>query len=257
MAAPLFSYVNHVDGGTLSASAQSGDLSPSNMASPIIDRVWRTQTLTAYGQVDFGADKTVDCLALRFSRAVTLPTSGTVTHALDADGGTPGAGAVYDSGAVSIGVADGYGYHLHVPASSQTARYWRFTFNITGVDFIDVVRAWAGEAFRPDPGLSEGYADGFSSADRVARSPRSGDAWGEQRAYKRTIAGALGGMTDDWTTARELSRIAGRAGEVLFCKDTAASDVGKEVVIGLMREVNPITFPRFPLKSWAFQITET
>ena len=123
MAVALLSWVNHVDESVvvLSSSHQEGDLTPTNLADPIIGRRWRTATLTAWGQVDFTVNQTVDVVALAFPRDVPVPTSGTVRHHFDADGGTPGAGAAHDSTAIAIDVDDGYGYHLYKPPASVTA----------------------------------------------------------------------------------------------------------------------------------------
>ena len=241
--AVLFSWINHVDrsGASLSASQTAGDLTPSNMAKPQVATPWRTTSLTAWGQVDFGADVAIGCVALRFRRVngSVPPTTGTVQHQLDADGGTPGTGAVYDSTAVALNVDAEYGYHLTVPSSEQTARYWRFTFAVSGVTFIDVGRAWAGPIFQPKHGIGFPHSDVWFDRSAVSAALRSGVEWVDPRAFQRAIGINLGAVEEDEkASARGLMRTAGVSGQMLFCLDAATADNRKfDTIIG-RREQN-------------------
>lgn len=237
----LFSWINHVDGSavTLTASASSGDLSASNLADPIIGRRWRTTSLSAYVDIDFATDKTVGVVALRFPRDTTFPLSGTVRHQFDADGGTPGTGAAHDSTAVSIGAADGYGYHLYKPAAAVTARYWRFTFAVTGLSYIDVGRAWAGEAWQPTFDVAGGYEDGWLDLSETTRAARSGAEFVDERARQRQYALALEALSSsERDSIREMMRIAGSSKQVLFCLDP--DSFARETVIGRLAGSQPI-----------------
>lgn len=257
MAVSGISWVNHIDAVAtiLSASQSAGDLSISNVSDPIIGKRWRTTSLTAYGQADFGSDKTVDFLALVFPRDTTFPTAGTITHTLDADGGTAGSGVAHSSGAVSIGVTDGYGYHLYKLSASVTARYWRWTFNVSGVSFVDVGRVWAGEMFVPtyDPAL--GYGDEWADLSAVSGAQRSGAEFVDNGPRQRMVAfgyEALDAAEAD--EIREMQRIAGLSGQVMFCKDTTAPS--KETILGRLAKATPILH-RLPVYTKAFAIRES
>lgn len=257
----LLSWVNHIDDGAtiLTASDAAGDLSISNVADSIIGRRHRTAVLTAHGQADFGSNKTVDIVCLRFPRDTPIPLSGTVTHTFDADGGTPGAGAAHDSGAISIGAADGYGYHVYKPANAVTARYWRWTFNISEVSFIDTGRAWAGEILQPTFDISFGYGDEWADLSRVSSARRSGAQYVDERARARVMRFAFNALSEsERDEIREMGRLAGIAKQVLFVRDPA--DPAKETILGRMSETTPILRPHMvstALFSKVFQITES
>jgi|GEM_PF-3100109 len=254
----ILSWTNHVDASAaiLSASAAVGAMPVANIADSRMGRRWRTATLTAYGQVDFGSDKTVGVVALRFARDTTFPTAGTVQHQLDADGGTAGAGAAYDSTAVAINTADGYGYHVHVPASSVAARYWRFTFNVSGVSFIDTSRAWAGEAWSPTYNIAFGYGDEWEDMSRMSQAERSGAAFVDPRNRQRLFSFGLEAMSEsERDDIREMQRIAGVSQQVLLVKNSDSP--AKETVLGRLDRSTPILHPNLPIFSKAFLLKES
>ncbi len=241
MAKALLSWTNLADasGVVLSASDQAGDLSPSNVVDPIIGRRLRV-TITGWLQVDLGANDSMFFMALRFPRDTPLPTAGTVQHQLDADGGTPGAGAVYDSGAIAINTSDGYGYHFHLPSSAQTARYARVTFNITGISFIDVGRFWlGGEAFRPTFDVSGGYEDRWEDLSLISVAERAGAEYVDERARRRLMAFGFDALSQaERDTLREMNRLAGTSQQILFCLDTDTPET--ETVLGRMSQTPAI-----------------
>lgn len=255
----ILSWENHVDAtaSVLTASHAVSTMPIANIADPKMGRRWRTQTLTAYGQVDFGSDKTVGVVALRFSRDTTFPAAGTVQHQFDADGGTPGSGAAYDSTAVAINTAAGYGYHVHVLSSAVSARYWRFTFSsVTGVSFIDTSRAWAGEAWSPTYNIAFGYGDDWKDLSQKTEAERSGAEFVDPRNRKRQFAFALEALSEsERDDIREMQRIAGISQQVLFVKNSDSP--ARETLLGRMARTTPILHPNLPLYSKAFTLQES
>jgi hypothetical protein len=254
----LLSWVNYVDldAAIISAQEEVGNLSVQNIANPITGRRWRSTQLNGWAQVDFGSDQTVGVLALMFPRDTPIPTVGTISHQLDADGGTPGTGAAYSSPTTPIDTSEGYGYHVHVPASAVSARYWRFTFNVSGVTYIDVGRAWAGEAWRPTFNISLGYEDGWSDLSRISASARSGAEFVDSRARQRDFAFGLGALSSaERDDIREMGRLTGISNQLLFVKDPAAPS--KETVIGRMASTTPILHREIPIHSKAFSVRES
>ena len=236
MANSLLSWNNLVDGASvsLSASSYAGGLAPVNVADPIVGKRCRLTSASEWVQADFSTDVTIECLAVVFSRDTTFPTSGTVRHQLDADGGTPGSGVAHDSTAISVGAVDGYGYHLYVPSAAVTARYWRATFSGSGLSFIDIGRLWAGdEAFRPGINIAGGYDEAWGDLSQISVAERTGAEYVDSRARQRSFAFGLNALSQaERDTLREMGRIAGSSGQVLFCLDTANFD--KETVLGRM-----------------------
>ena len=233
MTAAIFSDVNEADNTAtvLSASSQAGNLSISNVANSIVGRVWRTTVLTAWGQADFVTDKTIDVAALVFARTAGLPLAGTVQHQFDANGGTAGTGAADDSGAISIGAADGYGYHVYKPSASVTARYWRWTYSITGVTFVDTGRAWAGAAFQPGVDIDFNDPDDWGDLSVISQAARSGAEFVDERPRQRRMAFSLSALSDsDRISTRDIKRRIGTAKQILVVKNPAS--FAKETILG-------------------------
>lgn len=252
------SWVNHadLDGAVLTSSGAAGDTSESNLVNPIVGRRWRTTSLTGYAQVDLLADKTIEVLSLRFPRDTSLPLIGSVRWQLDADGGTAGTGAVYDQ-TVTLSIADGYGYHVHVPASAQTARYVRFTFSgVSNVTFIDVGRLWVGELWRPTFNIALGYDDQWRDLSRVSASEHSGAEYVDKRTTQRVFSFGLKALSQsERDEIREMQRLVGISGQVLFVKDPTSP--AKETVLGRLAASTPIRHPNIPIYSKAFTVRES
>ncbi len=239
----LLSWVNHVDDAAtiLSASDSEGDLSISNVADSIIGRRWRA-TATSWGQADFGSNKTIDIVCLVYPRDSTVPTSGTIQHQFDASGGTPGAGAAHDSGAIAHDVSDGYGYHVYKPSAAITARYWRFTFS-TAPTAVNIGRAWAGEIFQPTLDIAFGIGDEWEDLSRVSAAARSGAEYVDERSRRRLFTFALNALsTAERDSIREMGRLVGTSKQLLFVKDPAAPT--KETVIGRFAQTTPLLRPQ-------------
>lgn len=211
------------------------------MAKPQMTTFWRTTTLTAWGQVDFGSDQTVGCLALRFAREGNsiVPTTGNVQHLLDADGGTPGTGLAYDSGAVALNTDADYGYHLNFPGSDKTARYWRFQFSaVSGVTFIDVSRAWAGNVFQPTLDIGFPYDEVWGDLSVLSLGGRSGTEWVDDRPMQLAFGIQLGAIeASDAVSVKQMMLAIGISKQILFCKDPTDGTSRKlQTVIGRRSE---------------------
>lgn len=257
MANIILSWVNRVREApaTLSASVAAGTLPPANLADPRIGKRWRTETLDAWAQADFGSDVACGVFALRFPRDSDFP-AGTVQHLLDADGGTPGAGAVDDSGAVSFGLADGYGYHVWRPSVERTLRTWRFQYDGSGVDYIDTGLAWAGPAWSPEINISYDPQDYWNDLSSVTKAKRSGTNFVDEGPRQRVVAFALERLGPVEAAAlREMQRIAGISRQVLAIIDP--DDAPRETIIGTLRQSTAIRHTHFDIFSKVFEIEES
>lgn len=252
----LFSYVNLIDAPqtSLTASSQLGDLSISNISDTRIGKRWRCAGPSDYGQADFGSDVLIDIVVLAFPRDTPLA-AGTVQHQFDADGGTAGAGAVLDSGAIDLGLADGYGYHVFRPDAPVTARYWRWTYSLT-TPYADTGRAWAGEVWEPDVNFDLGAAEEWGDLSVVTQSARSGAEFVDHRSRLRAYSFSLGFMDEaDKATVRELKRIVGISKQLLIVK--TPDDAALETIICRLRETNPILATNFNLYATLFNARES
>jgi len=251
----ILSFTNQVDqaGVVLSSSATLGDNAPQNMTDPIIGRRCRLSGGTGYVQFDFGANKTIDVVCLVFPRDTAFPTSGTITHAFDANGGTPGAGAAHDSGAVAIGTYEGYGYHFYAP--SVSARYWRATFN-TSSSFVDIGRAWAGQKFQPEINVPYGYLDVWEDRSRITATERSGAEYVDHKPLQRGFSFGLQHLSEsERQTVREGLRKIGRGLQMLACLDPDSP--GRETMIGRQNSIQAMRASYFQRFETSIELRES
>lgn len=255
----LLSNVNLVDSARVSLSSQAGDLSASNVQDTVIGRRARLSSGMGYLDFDFGNDVAIDVVALVFPRDTPFPTASSdrITHTFDADGGTPGAGAVATSGEIEIGAFEGYGYHAYVPASRVTARYWRATFNVANA-FIDIGRVWAGEKFVPQLNVQYGYRDMWNDRSTVSVADRSGAEYVDEKARQRSFSFVLSHMSDaDRTQMREIFRTNGISKQLLLVTNPQASELGKEAVVARFVRSAALAQTHFNLSSAPIEIRES
>lgn len=219
---PYWAWVRRVaaSGTSLTAGGQLGDNAPSLVATRRCGEFWRTDDLSDALTVDFGADVALRLLYLRFNRVASLP-GGTVTHELYSDGQTPGSDApAYSSGALTLGLEARWAQHWHLLPAEGSYRYWRVVYDLTGVGFVDLVRAEALPVWRPTHGIFPGATEdpGRRSLSRV--SDVSGASFREPRRNKRRWGVNHGEVTaaDKWTF-EEMIELADLSGEVWLLRD--------------------------------------
>lgn len=276
MGAALLSWVNWLDkaGVTLTGSSEAGTLGVNRLAQPQLRRRWRTALgdLTPGLQVDLGQDREVGVLALAQpddaggidadgdARGWLAPTD-TVRHRLDAV--TLGAGALLDTGADPGGWQPGYGVHLLPLGAPVTARYWQADLDaasLAALDYVDLGRAWIGPCWRPARGnISYGWSWVMEDGSTVSRNARSGLDFVDQGPRQRVLTFGFSSLTeaDAKGPMRDLLRIAGLGGQVLFAPLPEGGAVGSEAIIGRLVQVQPITQPTFATFAITFQIRQS
>lgn len=162
------------------------DVNPSPVAH-IVDgftyRQWQSPTATDWFEIDFGADVALQCFAVMFAR-ITNPmrkhetqeilASDLIRHYVDADGGTPGAGAVLDTGDVACGATPTRGYSVAALETEITGRYWRCNITATSRsvdDFFLVSLVFPGPIFQPSHTHIYGDRFAFSDNSEIQRTP--------------------------------------------------------------------------------------
>lgn len=242
----LLAWVNRVDGAAITASNEAGNLVADNLRSQPISVRWRTTDLGAHVDVDFGTDVEIGVVALRFYRPGLSAIGGTITHTIDGDGGSAGAGVEYDSGAIDANVDTGYGYHLHLLPTPVTGRYWRCALDLTGPSFVDIGRAWAGPAFQPRLNLAFEYADFWRDQTGIEAviARRTGRAFLDNQPSRRVLELPFEPHPDDRQDFRDLDRTAGTKSQVLACVYPGTADGrARDTVIGRFEDERPLRLP--------------
>lgn len=272
----LLSWINWMDraGSVITGSSEAGALAVARLADPQIRRRWRTALgdTTPTLSVDLGQTREVGVVALAqpddaggidadgFARG-WMAAGDTVRHRLDAV--TAGAGALLDTGADAGGWQEGYGVHMLPLPVPVTARYWQADIDaasLAALDYVDLGRAWIGPAWRPERGnFAYGWSWAFEDGTAIARNPRSGLEFPDAGPRYRVLTFGFRSLTeaDAKGPMRELQRIAGTRGQVLFAPLPEGASLGSEAVIGRLQQVPPITQPHFTTFEVAFQIRQS
>ena len=215
-----------------------------------------------------------------------MAATDTIRHRLDAT--TAGAGALYDSlyyrdnaysGAtldlnfvagsyreyqndISSGIVAGYGLSAHVLPAAVNARYWQCDISAASLaatlGFLDLGRLWIGPAWRPTRNFAYEWTDEWEDLSTVTGVQRSGLEFVDKGPRRRRLTFAFKALTEPEAkvTVKELGRIAGISGQVLFIQEPDGPYEGYEAIIGRLVEVSPITQPNFAMYERVFQIRQ-
>lgn len=271
--AALLSWINWCDraAASLTSATWVPSQPPSRLAETPLRRRWRTPVGTTAPtlNVDFGVAREVGVLALAQPtdaggidpdgepKGWMQPTD-TVRHRLDAV--AAGAGVLLDGGVQAGGWQPGYGTHAIRLAAPVSARYWQADLDAAslagGVDYLDLGRAWAGPAWQPTTGsIRYGWGSAWDDPSDAQRNARSGLETVDVLEPAQVLTFALRLFTQaDADNIREMTRVAGRRGQVLFLP---FDDQRYPPVIGRLQQVPTITQPHFATFDVAFQLRQT
>lgn len=205
--APWFSYDNRGGFPDVAASVvdMTQDAGNSSPVKHVIDRFtfrqWQAPSHNEWFQLDFQKDVSLQCLAVVFPRITNpyranetqeiLPTD-LIQHWLDADGGTAGTGAVFNSGAVACGAHADRGYSVLALDTAVSARYWRcqITANSrSSKGYFLVSYAQPGPIFQPSFPHIYGERIGFDDNSDLQRAASS--QVGHVARNERTLKASL------------------------------------------------------------------
>lgn len=251
----LLSWVNWLDesGVVIAPSSQVATLPASNLLDPIRARLWSASGETSPSlAIDLGASRAIRAVVL-----AGLNISATDTVRLKLSNVVPGGSELLDTGAVA-GVAEGYGYWPWFGAAALTGRYVTLELDADMVT-PQAGRLWISDAFQPTRNYDFGEGEAWNDGGVIQRAPRSGAEYVQEGPRWRTQAFALPYLTDaeGRTTAKELQRIAGITGQVMFVKNPDSPYIWTETIIGRLTRTQPILHPHFDIRSTAFEIGES
>lgn len=170
-------------------------------------------------------------------------------------GTTSGASDVYDSGALSLTFSaataeDMVGINfpaVHIPASAQSARYWRIeitdTSNADG--YVEIGRCLIGGKVSPTINMNLGVQLGLETP--TVRTETDGSSFVfDAKPVRRTARFVLDHATaaDGQGTQWKMQRLLGTSGQMLFVFDTAdTAYMHERSFLCTMRQLNGLEFP--------------
>jgi hypothetical protein len=254
----LFSWVDRLEGATVSTDSELSTLPASNIKDRRVQKVWRTDgDTTAYFGVDFGSAVSVGVLGIF---GATISSTDTVRHRLSAV--ALGNGELLDTTAVASTTDPNYLQQIYILSAEVNARYWRCDIvasSRSSEGYFEVGRAWAGPAWTPSINFSLGWSAGWVDTSAVEKSPRSGAVFVDEGVVFRRMGVTFDSLAEsDRTQALELDRAAGRRGQILFVPDTSG-DPETEAILGRMIDTSPVSQPTeaWPARySKAYQIEQ-
>lgn len=251
------------------ASAQIAGSPVTNLADPQISKRLRIPATAGSFTVDFGSNVPIDVLSFiqpwdaeDSDRGIAmLASTDTVRHQLDADGGTPGAGALLDTGDIASGVEPGYGLHAYFPVGSPMARYWKCSIDGVSLSqsFLDIGSAWAAPLVRPTINPIYGFGDEWQTGATGTQAPRSGVLFVDESFEQRELTFQFASLTEaeGRGTFKELSRVAASFGQIFFALDPSSQYLGTEALIGELEKTSPISPASFDSYSQVFTLKQS
>jgi hypothetical protein len=234
--AAWFSVTNRVDlASAISASHEIVGIPASNLNQTTADTIYRRDAIVSGDSLttinfDFGTSVALDVLSFMTTRdsdpilgdqGSTLSGSDTVRHMLS--NVSNGAFELYDSGTVAHGMLPGHGIHTTILPSTITARYWTLVINplshvaVSPGGFMDIIRAWAGEAFMFDIQADYGAEYEWESNSSVTRAERAATDFVDVGERFRTMTLTFSGiLQNEFNSLLEFDRITSGQSQILF-----------------------------------------
>lgn len=259
MANGVLSWVNLADSGTMSAGSAVATLPVNNLQDTVVQKVWRSNASTnTYVQVDLGSAQTVGVICLA---GLNIAATDTIAIALDVT--TPGAGAVLSVAAAASNVVAGHGLWVYVLATSLSARYVRLTINAPSLvgtpGYIQAGRLWVGAAWQPGRNFGYGWGQNWTDGSQIDTAPRSGAEYVNLGPKRRFVSFSFDGLTEAEarTYAREMDRVAGASGQVLFVPDPASAYIQGDSVLGRISRSGGIVQRAFSTWGHEYEIRQS
>jgi hypothetical protein len=239
----ILSFTNYIDQTGASLTASSEALAVANLASPIIQLPWRTETGTEWCQADLGAVQSVGVVCFQIPRSgVMLGPTDTVRLRLDAS--TPGGGTAYDSGAVASGIVSGIGTWLKFFSVPVSARYVRLDFSAPALSYMQIGRLWVGSYFQPTRNFDFGWGREWSDMSAITKGPKSGLRFRNIGPKFRTLTVAFNSLSDtDADTMEDGDILTGLSSQMLAC--TNPDSPLRTSIIGTPARTSPIAQANF------------
>jgi hypothetical protein len=257
------SYTPVYSGGSYAAT-----LPLTNVFDRRLSKVARTSDATVGSctfDVDLGVARPVGLLA------VLIPNlTKSATPTIRWTGGTTvGASDVYDSGTVqawpsSYTAEDANGLNVWkptIPASAQTARYWRFlctdTANVDG--HLDFARVLIAGAYTPTYNLSVGGKSQLES-ETVRTITDGGSAVYQPKPRRRSDTFAVRNLstTETYQTVRKMQRQLGTSGQLFWVYDSADTAIlmAERAYLCVMKELGALDAPSSTFNDANFSLVE-
>lgn len=244
----------------VATSGVLGDGAASMLADPQPRHRMRLAGTTANFILDLGAATLLDCFALI---STTLQADSTIRARVSATDPTATSALVYDSTALAgITDDDWLGQVVLIAPAQISGRYVRWDLTVTSGASIDVGLASCGPLFRPTRNYAYGAARGVADYGVREGNPRTGAMFGVAGAKARVQQFALSSLTpaEVESDVKEMDRLVGNEGDVLWIPETTDSDLVKArdaIWGGFRAQGSPLTsHDSFNLKSRAYLVTE-
>jgi hypothetical protein len=229
-----------VDVSTVTASSELSTLPAGSLTSAPVSHKWRSNNqTTTWVRANFASQQSIAWIALG---GTNLTAAATVRVRVSTADATGVAGDAYDTSVIAAGVDPNYGLLLHIPPTPRTGICVRLDLVDTSVPYHQAGRLWAGAILlRPFVNYGYGASDIYEDLGDVGRA-RSGAEWVEEIKRLRGFQMTFPGLSPaDKIVMESLMRVGGLTRDWLLCKDTASDNLGRDSVVGLARELTPVT----------------
>lgn len=255
MARIAIGYRNLADTGTMSASGYAGAMLPTMLQTAHVAERWRTLGTTAWFVCDLGSLRTVAAVAVM---GLNLAATATFRVRYSTVDSTGAAGDADDTSTISNGIDPAYGMAVHLRTAPITCRYVRVDFTDASQAYIEAGRLAVLETlWQPLTNFEYGWQWSYEDPSRQSRS-WGGQTWVEAQAYYRMAEFTLPNVRHAERTGHvfPLQRLHGLRHDILVCRDTDTTNLGRDCIWGLMTRLLPLSNPRFNQFSHRISVAE-
>lgn len=248
------SYINWVDDTdtVIASGTAETNLPVSNVAvTGVYEYPWQTTSGTDHLDITFASAQSIQLFGLF---GVSFGASDTVR--IRASNTSLTAGDLLDTGALAAGVVSGYDAYVYIAAAAITAKYIRFDFSASAA--FRVGRAWVGPAGQSTRGIASSSHEWKDTSDKVY-APYSRTRYVNAKPKYREMSWTYCPLTegDAKDFFKQVDRVAGSSGEVVFVPDASSAYLQEEVILGVMAQTSPINHPEFAVFDKAYQIEQS
>lgn len=256
MARVVIGWRDRVQAGAVTAGSQEATLPAANVQNDLLSRPWRSLEGddATHLLVDFGVVRGIGWIALS---NCNLTSAGTVrVRGSNADA-TAQTNLVYDQGTVAGLVLPDWRRALVLLPTDLSFRYLRVNLSDPSLEYLEVGRLQAGPLFRPSYNFTAGLE--WLLDDPSDKKPTEG---GSTFTYERQVVRGLSFVLPAVTQAERdahlepMQRLSGVTNDIMVCREPAASDLGRETIIGPPNAVIGIRHDGFNRYTGTFNVSD-
>jgi hypothetical protein len=264
MGAACIVYENLADDGTITTSSNIAAAPPSFMQNAHTTRRWQGRNGASESiLLTWSTAQSIDtiglfkCAGIFSSAQRNLSSVATRRIRISSVDTTGLAGDLYDSGTAAGSISESYGQLIALRPAPVSAIAVMIDLSEVGAEALLAGRLVIGLRSQFSINFGHPWEQGYNDLSRLKKSA-GGQTFIEQDDTHRVLNVNFDWVeeTDRYAFVHETDRLNGIKKDVMFIVDPDSSDLGRDVIWGLMEDLNPPSNPFSNIYSKSYRISE-